>query len=246
LDERFADSDVSPATVEKLKELLYPQDNWLMLADLYVLLSQVTDPAEKQELYRVALRQWTYLVKLHVTPQSNIDQLVDYWGGGRRRKDLGPLLRSLQHVEGGADINIVHLLPSFARKLLYTFPYPTENPIEQRRDCHWTSLNFFSEEPDDSFTDLDKVAQVMAADYEQVTANPKMGDVVVLTSPNGDVVHSCVYIADDIVFNKKGAHFLEPWILIKLKDAVDLYRIIYRPDYPLVIKFLRKKQAVGE
>jgi len=244
VDERFAGSDVSAATVERFKRLLYSQDNWLLLADLYVLLHQITDPAEKRELHRVALRQWTYLVKLHITPQSDIDQLEDYWGAGRRKKDLGPLLESLQHVEGGADINIVHLLPSFPRKLLYTFPYPTDNPVEQRRDCHWTSFNFFNEEPDDTFADLAKVAQVTTSDYDQV-ATPKMGDVVVLMSPQGDVVHSCVYIADDLVFNKKGAHFLEPWILIKLKDAVDLYRLIYRSDYPLAIKFLRRKPAAG-
>jgi hypothetical protein len=86
------------------------------------------------------------------------------------------------------------------------------------------------------------VAKVMATDYEPVIISPKMGDMVVLMSPTGNVVHSCVYIAGDIVFNKKGAHFLEPWILIKLQDAVDLYRVVYRPDYTLTIKFFRKKQ----
>jgi hypothetical protein len=242
VDERFADSSLSSATVERVKKLLYPQDKWLMLADHYVLMSQMTDPADRRALFETVMRQWTYTAKLRIRPDSNIDQLVDYWGAGRRDEDLRPLLESLRRIQGGAEIDIAHLLPVFARERLYTFPYPAGNPVERRRDCHWTSHNFFNEEPDDSFADLDKVAKVMATDYEPVIISPKMGDMVVLMSPTGNVVHSCVYIAGDIVFNKKGAHFLEPWILIKLQDAVDLYRVVYRPDYTLTIKFFRKKQ----
>ncbi|MFA6561584.1 MAG: hypothetical protein WCV00_06715 [Verrucomicrobiia bacterium] len=246
VDERFADSGVSPATVEKVKRLLYPQDKWLLLADIFVLMSQMADSAERRELYQTVMQQWTYTAKLRVKPDSNIDQLADYWGAGRRNKDLRPLLESLRRVQGGAELDIAHLLPTFARERLYTFPYPTENPLELRRDCHWTSLNFFNEVPDDSFTDLKNVAHVMAADHDPVIGNPKMGDIVLLMSPTGSVVHSCVYIVDGIVFNKRGSHFLEPWVLVKLQDAVDFYRVVYRPDYALAIKFFRKRQTAAE
>jgi hypothetical protein len=73
-----------------------------------------------------------------------------------------------------------------------------------------------------------------------------MGDIVLLMSPTGSVVHSCVYIVDGIVFNKRGSHFLEPWVLVKLQDAVDFYRVVYRPDYALAIKFFRKRQTAAE
>jgi len=246
VDERFADSSASPATLEKVKKLLYPQDKWLLLADLYVLMSQITNPAEKRALFQTVMRQWTYIAKLRIRPDSNIDQLVDYWGAGGRGKELRSLLESLRRIQGGAELDIAHLLPVFARERLYTFPYPAENPTERRRDCHWTSHNFFNEEPDDRFADLTQVAKATAADYELVIVSPRMGDMVVLMSPDGTAVHSCVYIAGDIVFNKKGAHFLEPWVLIKLQDAVDLYRVVYRPDYPLTIRFFRRKQTPGE
>jgi len=48
----------------------------------------------------------------------------------------------------------------------------------------------------------------------------KFGDILFfLDSQRGDAFHSCVYIADDVVFTKNGRNVLSPWIFTKLEDV---------------------------
>ena len=44
-----------------------------------------------------------------------------------------------------------------------------------------------------------------------------------LDAKNGDAFHSCVYIADDIVFTKNGRNVLSPWIFMKLDEVKKIY-----------------------
>jgi hypothetical protein len=37
------------------------------------------------------------------------------------------------------------------------------------------------------------------------------------------VIHSAVYIADDIMFTKNGRAYAQPWLLMRLKDVVTAY-----------------------
>ena len=39
----------------------------------------------------------------------------------------------------------------------------------------------------------------------------------------GSVIHSCVYIADDIVFTKNGENLLQPWVLKKFDGVKQIY-----------------------
>jgi hypothetical protein len=52
----------------------------------------------------------------------------------------------------------------------------------------------------------------------------KFGDILFfLDSQRGDAFHSCVYIADDVVFTKNGRNVLSPWIFTKLEDVKKVY-----------------------
>jgi hypothetical protein len=35
--------------------------------------------------------------------------------------------------------------------------------------------------------------------------------------------HSCVYLADDIVYTKNGRSLLEPWVFMHLSEVRDIY-----------------------
>ena len=44
-----------------------------------------------------------------------------------------------------------------------------------------------------------------------------------LTKPGGEIVHSCVFIADEIAYTKNGASVLAPWALMTLSDVIEFY-----------------------
>jgi hypothetical protein len=40
---------------------------------------------------------------------------------------------------------------------------------------------------------------------------------------DGNALHSCVYIADDIIYTKNGENMAAPWLLMKIGDVKRIY-----------------------
>ena len=90
------------------------------------------------------------------------------------------------------------------------------------RDCHWTSFNFFSNEADDRFCNDAEVVRTLNEDYERIFSNLQLGDLVMYFV--GDrTIHSCVYLADDIVFTKNGNTSSRPWMFMHLDNMKSYY-----------------------
>jgi hypothetical protein len=239
LDERIESSGLEPATVGLFRNLLYPRRGRLLFSDTEVLLGTLSEASDRKRLHEMVHRKATFLVHLEIDKTSDIDAMVAYWTYPGRPKGLRTLFESLARVPGGADLDITHLLPPFARQRLYTFPDPAPvDSIAQRHDCLWTSFNFFGDAPDDRFIEPGYAGKVIARDYKQVTA-PRFGDLAVLTDENQESVHFAVYLADNLVFTKNGAHQMQPWMLMTLPDVVTFYSIT-RPK-PLAVRYLRRK-----
>jgi hypothetical protein len=60
----------------------------------------------------------TLLMKLRVTPQSDLDALIRYWGQGERGRAMRPFLESLVKVPAGEVVNVSYFLPAMARMRL--------------------------------------------------------------------------------------------------------------------------------
>jgi hypothetical protein len=166
-------------------------------------------------LIKALSREMTMLVKLRVSPHDDIARLVEYWGRGGRRKDIAPILESLAHFRSGQLIDIVHLLPWLARKLLYTYPRPGRDDYERERTCYWTALNFFYDEPDDRFLDLRFVQQEIETHWHVVDGPPLLGDLALFYDPADETIHhAAVYVADNILFSKNGPGLVRPWMLV--------------------------------
>jgi hypothetical protein len=178
------------------------------------------------------------MLRLRVTPDSDVNALVKYWGKGGREKLIAPLLTSLAKVPGGAAFNISYFLPTFPRLRLYTYPYTWNDQAACKEDCFFTSMNFFNETPDTNFFDRVYTAKVLHSDYVPVRQHPSFGDVVALSSAKGDIFHTCIYIADDFVFTKNGVNPEQPWVLMKMADMLMLY---YPTDRSGHLGFLRRK-----
>ncbi|HEY0966758.1 MAG TPA: hypothetical protein VGD88_05175 [Opitutaceae bacterium] len=224
VDEWFEDSGVPDSTIKQVKHLLYRRGPAVLFSDLEVVLAQIPSLEERTRLIKTLARKSTLLVRLVIDDQTNIDALADYWGRGLRSKDVRPLLQSLHQKGQAARIDIAHLLPRFARARLYSYPSaaPGETPLEFM-DCHWTVMNFFNLEPDPRYQDINVVSTTLLNDYRPVTGRSALGDVLLFARPDGSIVHSCVYIADDIVFTKNGTSAASPWILMNLADVLAIY-----------------------
>lgn len=238
-DEWFARSGLAPQTVKAAKGLLYPRGNVYCLSDWPVLLRQLDSQDERRRLLKVALRQTTLLARVRIQEDTDVEQLVAYWGRGGRAKDIRALLESMTAVEGGATLDIVHLLPRFVRARLYTYPFPTDTAVARRPNCFWTSLNFFSREtPDDRFSDTEQMKQALAEDYSPVQGDSLLGDVLLLSRPDGAPVHAAVHIADDLVLTKNGAYHTQPWMLCRMEDLL----VRYPSSVPLKLQAYRRRE----
>ena len=110
------------------------------------------------------------------------------------------------------------------RQRAYTFPEIGLGLKGRFPDCHWTSLNFFNIVPRDYFLDTRLAAAYLMENYAAVDASAyRFGDVLCFLD-GGEGLHTCVYVADDIVLTKNGDGILAPWVLMQVKDVDSIYR----------------------
>lgn len=236
-DECFATNKVNPSVTAMVKQLLYTRGKLQCFSDYQVVLQRIPERAERLKFLQAISSQPAVLARVRIRPDTDIDKLLGYWAwpGGVRFKDVRPLLDSLKQVPEGGTISLMYLLPQFARQRLYTFPLPSKAG-DPAIDCHWSTMNFFNEEPDDRFTDPAYTVKYLNENYYQVAEANVYGDVILfLDGASNNAIHSAVYLADDIVFTKNGNNMAQPWMLMHLKDLMAKYEsdgpartVIYR------------------
>jgi hypothetical protein len=59
--------------------------------------------------------------------------------------------------------------------------------------------------------------------YNRIEPPFEFGDVLMFLNGQGNAIHSCVYIADDIVYTKNGENIASPWLLMKIGDVQRVY-----------------------
>ena len=221
-DDWFADCGLPKEKLATVRQLTYSHDGTLCFADAATF-AQISTPAETKCLIKGLWRVSTFVLKLRITPQTDTEALMKYWGTLSGGRVYQPLIESMTRVPEGATINVSYFLPPFARLRLYTYPNPADTNI-LRQDCFWSSMNFFSHTPDNGFFDPEYTRKVLTTDYSRVRdSSRQLGDILLLRSKEGMALHMCVYIADDVVFTKNGAHTQQPWVLMKLSEMLSSY-----------------------
>jgi hypothetical protein len=212
---------VSAETRALIAPLIYRHGGYLHFADMRLIGLRVGDDEERR-LEKVLHGQATLRVDLRVGALSEVPALVEYWGRGGRRTDIKPLLES---AAGGGTIDIIHLLPSFGREYLYRYPKITGADLERPviANCLWTSLNFFSQSPDDRYLDVAYALDRLKHDYFVVESGFELGDVIAFIDADDVVYHAAVYIADNLVLTKNGTTPMAPWIIVPLDRVVGYY-----------------------
>ncbi len=234
-DEWFSGCELPPERVALVRKLAYPKGNLLLFADVQ-LFELLSSSNETRCLIKTLCRVPTLLMKLHVTPQTDIDALLNYWGGCCNGKAMKPFLKSIARVPGGAEMNISDFLPSVPRLRLYRYPDPGSSV---REDCFWSSFNFFNDEPDNRFLDPAFADQKLQRDFDEVRGEKRFGDIMLLLGPRQEAIHMCVYVAEDIVFTKNGGHIYQPWVLMRTNEMM----VQYGADQPRSWRVFRKKSV---
>jgi hypothetical protein len=220
----FSDSSFDPSLIALFQKLLYPRGDVMNFSDYEMIMQRIPREADRRAFAKTLSRQHALLLGLRVGPETDIDKMLGYWTAEAvHPKDLRPMFEALKRLPEGGSLNIAYVLPPFARARLYTFPEPNSNPQSPVFNCHWSTLNFFRDPPDDRFADeAYGVAYVHEHFYE--IAKPSMyGDRIVLVDDQGGAIHSAVYIAADIVFTKNGGGFAQPWMMMSLQDMIRMY-----------------------
>jgi len=103
-DEWLADTDLPTETKDLIRKLSYHREGTVFLSDFEVIEARLS--TEERKLFAKAISQTpALLMKLRVTPDSDVAALARYWGRGGRMKAMQPLLDSLAHVPGGPSIS---------------------------------------------------------------------------------------------------------------------------------------------
>ncbi|MEN3940557.1 hypothetical protein WJU23_04625 [Prosthecobacter sp. SYSU 5D2] len=224
--EWYRTSKLRPALIAKIEQMCYKRGDTIAFSDVGAILNYAESDSEARAIFKAFTRTRSLMVKVEVDHSTNIDELVGYWtlGIGLRRKDIEPFVQSVIDTDGLETLPLSHLLPSLVRKLMYTYPGLDLAKHGMLPDCHWTSLNFFNYEPHEYLLDSRLATSAVLENFQPVEAPYKYGDILFfLSNTTGDAYHSCVHLADGIVFTKNGRNLLSPWLLMKLEDVGKIY-----------------------
>lgn len=223
----FLDDWLDPAklpaeVIAQVRSLLWRRGNGMLFSDYNTVADALNSPVLKLELLRQLTRKASLVIRLEVPGQDDVESLVDYWGVHGRKDRVRPILASVAR-SGGGDLDISNLLPVFARQRLYRFPDPLTGS-DLGPGCHWSAFNFFNNGPtDETLHTPEGVEKVLRENYAPATGDPRFGDIILLTLPDGSSIHSAAYIADGIVFTKNGPSLATPFVFSTMEDMLAFY-----------------------
>ncbi len=244
LADRFDDSGIAKDTLAMFRKFCCEHGDYLVFGGLPSMLALLPDSAEKVRFVKALTRQRTMLVRLRITKDSDAKKLAEYWGKGVWAPNIRAILDGLEHVQGGTFTSILALLPPLPASEAYFYPVVQDNPLNGPvtvHDCHWTSLNFFRDPTDTKPVDAATFTKEIATGYFPISGDPRYGDLVIVSTPNGEVVHSAVFIADEIVFTKNGATAIYPWMFATVADLLKQYSFLAPEGQQLVLRYFRNK-----
>jgi len=223
LEDWLATSSLNPEQRDLFRRLVWRRGAAVVFSDISALLSLARNQDEVQAVFRSVTRVRTLIVSLRLPVTVPRREFLEYWSGGRPESLRLPFLSAITSRRAEQAIDISNFLPSLMRQKIYTYP-EIEHGLKGRfPDCHWTSMNFFAVTPQDFLLDTRLAASYLLEKYEPIDAPYRFGDILCFMD-SGEGLHTCVYVADDIVFTKNGDSILAPWVFMQVADVDAVYR----------------------
>jgi len=205
------------------RRMVWKRGKATVFSDLRTLMNLAESTGEVEQVFRTISRTRALVVELSLPEKADRQALVDYWSAGFADADTLPFLKGALDRDSVVSIDITRLLPPGARRRLYTYPTLDQAAGGRFPDCHWTSLNFFNNSPVGYYLDTRLASGALLEQYQPVDGPRRFGDVLLFVKGD-DVTHSCVFVADDIVYTKNGENILAPWVLQPLADVAAIYQ----------------------
>ncbi|GBL28908.1 hypothetical protein EMGBS10_00580 [Opitutia bacterium] len=223
LEDWLADNGLSEAQKELFRKLVWKRGDALVFSDIQALLTLAKNSDEVRATFRAVTRVRSLVVELHLPLKTDRREFIEYWAAGQTDAPRLTFINAITQRRAKQTVDITHFLPSLMRQRAYTFPEMELGLKGRFPDCHWTSLNFFNLTPKDFYLDTRLAAAQLVENYATVEAPYRYGDVLCFLD-EGEGLHTCVYVADDIVLTKNGDSILAPWALMQIKDVEAIYR----------------------
>ena len=135
----FAGSGLSESLVSAIEKVAYPMGKQLAFSDVQWLIGMARSDAEERQILKAMTRVRTIVAQLQVGQGADISALRNYWNNWPGDSDETRMIDAAVNIGGGVDI--VYLLPSLARKHLYTYPSLSSGMSGIFPDGRWTALN---------------------------------------------------------------------------------------------------------
>lgn len=223
LEDWLATSSLNPEQRDLFRRLVWRRGAAVVFSDISALLSLARNQDEVQAVFRSVTRVRTLIVSLKLPVTVPRREFLEYWSGGRSESVRLPFLSAITSRRAEQSIDISNFLPSLMRQKIYTYPEIELGVKGRFPDCHWTSMNFFAVTPQDFLLDTRLAASYLLEKYEPIDAPYRFGDIMCFMD-SGEGLHTCVYVADDIVFTKNGDSILAPWVFMQVADVDAVYR----------------------
>ncbi|MBL9209025.1 MAG: hypothetical protein JNL92_01070 [Opitutaceae bacterium] len=223
LDRWLSGCSLSAEQQALLRRMLWRRGPALAFSDVSALIAFATSASELREALRVMTRVSTLRASVQTGERVSSDAYLRYWTAEGRSLNVMPMVRALLEGRGAAPVDLALLLPDLGRERLYTFPSLADAVAGRLPDCNWTSLNFFVERPQPYYLESRPAYLALTQTYDLIERPALLGDVICFLSGDGQVIHSCVYIAGDLVFTKNGVNLWAPWVLMRLSDVAVIY-----------------------
>jgi hypothetical protein len=220
----YKDPRLNPEDGALLKRLAYPVANAVQLTDYQLLMRKIPTPERRVMMAKLLSQQSAVLARLCIRPDSDIDKIAAYWGNvdNVRFTDIRPMLEALKGLPHGGTVSLMYFLPPFARSRLYTYPLP-EQPGDPVMDCHWTTFNFSSIEPDNRYNNPEYTVDYIKKNFYRIDAPSNYGDIVLYMNDKEEIKHSAVFMADDLCYTKYGNNYRQPWMIVRMADMQTVY-----------------------
>ena len=242
--EWFADSGLSDQMIEAVEGLVYPLGSALAFSDVPMLIARSGADQDDRLIVKSMTRTRTLMLRLKVSPATDLETVRDYWSVGHTHTDALSLIDTISRSGEGESLDITHLLPPTPRKHIYSFPSVTMGMSGSFPDSLWTAANFFTFQPDDPALSAAKFMRKLEADYREVERPYRYGDILLLRrSDLRGAMQAGVYIADDIVYTRTGRQMSRPWLLKQLN--VLQARFSGGNETAVEIKAWRKRNVPG-
>ena len=223
LTDWLMDAGLSEEQKDLFRKLVWKRGEALVFSDIQALLTLAKTSAEVLSTFRAVTRVRCLIVELQLPLKGDRNQFIEYWSAGQTDAPRLTFVNAITKRRAQQTVDITHFLPSLMRQRAYTFPEIELGLKGRFPDCHWTSLNFFNITPKEYYLDTRLAAAQLVENYTTVEMPYKYGDVLCFLD-GGEGLHTCVYIADDIVLTKNGDGILAPWALMQIKDVDSIYR----------------------